>query len=170
MQLRAGEWFEAAGDVRRAARHFLEAKQADRALALLQDRVFTSFQRHRALPPPPDLSMIDPLLLLDAPDRLLGLATDLLLSGDPVRGGEYLDLLERVQPPIPPDSGLAARRAGARALRCMLTGQAAEAQAEALAARAIHGADAAPGRMERRRPVDPPERLHLAGGLRGGRA
>ena len=137
VQLRAGEWFESAGDVRRAARHFLEAKQADRALALLQDRVFTSFQRHRALPPPPDLSMIDPLLLLDAPDRLLGLATDLLLSGDPVRGGEYLDLLERVQPPIPPDSGLAARRAGARALRCMLTGQAAEAQAEALAARAI---------------------------------
>ena len=137
VQLRAGEWFESTGDVRRAARHFLEAKQADRALALLQDRVFTSFQRHRALPPPPDLSMIDPLLLLDAPDRLLGLATDLLLSGDPVRGGEYLDLLERVQPPIPPDSGLAARRAGARALRCMLTGQAAEAQAEALAARAI---------------------------------
>ena len=137
MQLRAGEWFEAAGDVRRAARHFLEAKQADRALALLQDRVFTSFQRHRALPPPPDLSMIDPLLLLDAPDRLLGLATDLLLSGDPIRGGEYLDLLERAQPPFPPDSGLAARRAGARALRWMLTGQAAEAQAEALAARAI---------------------------------
>jgi LuxR family maltose regulon positive regulatory protein len=137
VQLRAGEWFESAGDVRRAARHFLEAKQADRALALLQDRVFTSFQRHRALPPPPDLSMIDPLLLLDAPDRLLGLATDLLLSGDPVRGGEYLDLLERAQPPIPPDSGLATRLAGARALRCMLTGQAAEAQAEALVARAI---------------------------------
>ena len=33
--------------------------------------------------------MIDPKLLLDAPDRLLGLATDLLLSGDPVRGGEF---------------------------------------------------------------------------------
>jgi LuxR family maltose regulon positive regulatory protein len=137
VQMRAGEWFESTGDVRRAARHFLEAKQADRALALLQDRVFTSFQRHRALPPPPDLSMIDPLLLLDTPDRLLGLATDLLLSGDPVRGGEYLDLLERAQPPIAPDSGLAARRAGARALRCMLTGQAAEAQAEALVARGI---------------------------------
>ena len=138
VQMRAGEWFEAAGDVRRAARHFLEAKQADRALALLlQDRVFTSFQRHHALPPPPDLSMIDPLLLLDAPDRLLGLATDLLLSGDTARGGEYLDLLERSQPPIPPDSGLAARRAGARALRYMLTGQTAEAHAEALAARAI---------------------------------
>ena len=136
VQLRAGEWFESTGDVRRAARHFLEAKQADRALALLQDRVFTSFQRDPALLPPPDLSMIDPSLLLDAPDRLLGLATDLLLSGDPVRGGEYLDLLERAQPPIPPDSGLAARLAEGRALRCMLTGQADEAVAGVLAARA----------------------------------
>jgi LuxR family transcriptional regulator, maltose regulon positive regulatory protein len=136
VQLRAGEWFESTGDVRRAARHFLEAKQADRALALLQDRVFTSFQRDPALPPPPDLSMIDPTLLLDAPDRLLGLATDLLLSGDPVRGGEYLDLLERAQPPIPPDSELAARFAAGRALRYMMTGQAEEAVAEALAARA----------------------------------
>ena len=137
VQMRAGEWFESTGDVRRGARHFLEAKQADRALSLLQDRVFTSFQRDPALLPPPDLSMIDPSLLLDAPDRLLGLAADLLLSGDPVRGGEYLDLLERAQPPIPPDSGLAARLAEGRALRCMLTGQAAEAHAEALAARAI---------------------------------
>jgi LuxR family transcriptional regulator, maltose regulon positive regulatory protein len=136
VQLRAGEWFESTGDVRRAARHFLKAKQADRALALLQDRVFTSFQRDPALPPPPDLSTIDPKLLLDAPDRLLGLATDLLLSGDPVRGGEYLDLLERAQPPIPPDSRLAARLAEGRALRYMMTGQAVEAVAEALAARA----------------------------------
>jgi len=136
VQMRAGEWFESTGDVRRAARHFLEAKQADRALALLQDRVFTSFQRDPATPPPPDLSMINPSLLLNAPDQLLGLATDLLLSGDSVRGGEYLDLLDRAQPPIPPDSGLAARLAEGRALRCMLTGQADEAVAEALAARA----------------------------------
>src|SRR5689334_6212420 len=69
VHLRAAEWFESTGDVRRAARHFLATKQADRALALLQDRVFTSFQRDPALPPPPDLSMIDPKLLLDAPDR-----------------------------------------------------------------------------------------------------
>jgi LuxR family transcriptional regulator, maltose regulon positive regulatory protein len=136
VQTRAGEWFEFTGDVRRAARHFLAASQPDRALALLQDRVFTSFQRDPATPPAPDLSMIDPPLLLDSPDRLLGLATDLLLSGDPVRGGDYLDLLERAQPPIPPDSGLAARLACGRALRCMLTGQADEAVAEALAARA----------------------------------
>ena len=136
VQLRAGEWFESTGDVRRAARHFLAAKQADRALALLQDRVFASFQRDPSPPPPPDLSMIDPSLLLDAPGRLLGLATDLLLSGDPVRGGEYLDLLERAQLPIPPGSGLAVRFAEGRALRCMLTGRAEEAVAEALVARA----------------------------------
>jgi LuxR family maltose regulon positive regulatory protein len=136
VQLRAAEWFESTGDVRRAARHFLATKQAERALALLQDRVFSSFQRDPTLPPPPDLSMIDPSLFLDAPDRLLGLATDLLLSGDPVRGGEYLDLLEYAQPPIPPDSGLAARLAEGRAWRCMLTGRADEAVAEALAARA----------------------------------
>ena len=71
LQLRAAEWFEAAGDMRRAARHFLAAKQADRALALLQDRVLTDFLRDPALPPPLDLSMIDPSLLADAPDRLL---------------------------------------------------------------------------------------------------
>jgi LuxR family maltose regulon positive regulatory protein len=138
VQLRAGEWFESTGDVRRAARHFLAAKQADRALALLQDRVFTSFQCDPAMPPPPDLSTINPSLLREAPDRLLGLATDLLLSGDVARGGEYLDLLERAQPPISADSELAARLAGGQALRCMLTGQVDQAAAEAVAARAIN--------------------------------
>jgi LuxR family maltose regulon positive regulatory protein len=137
VQLRAGEWFESTGDVRRAARHFLATKQTDRALVLLEDRVFTSFQRDPALLPPPDLSLIDPKVLLGAPDRLLGLATDLLLSGDPVRGGEYLDLLERAQPPIPPGSALAARLAEGRALRHMMTGEAEAAVTEALAARAM---------------------------------
>ena len=99
----------AAGDTRRAARHFLAARQADRALALLADRVVTEFLRDPALPPPLDLSMVDPALLADAPDRLLALAADLLLSGDMARGGEYLDLLERAQPPIEPESRLAAR-------------------------------------------------------------
>ncbi len=50
LQLRAAEWFESAGDTRRAARHFLAARQADRALALLQDRVVTDFLRDPALP------------------------------------------------------------------------------------------------------------------------
>ena len=43
LQLRAAEWFESTGDTRRAARHFLAARQADRALALLQDRVVTDY-------------------------------------------------------------------------------------------------------------------------------
>ena len=43
LQLRAAEWFEATGDTRRAAHHYLAAQQADRALALLQDRVVPDF-------------------------------------------------------------------------------------------------------------------------------
>jgi LuxR family transcriptional regulator, maltose regulon positive regulatory protein len=112
LQLRAGEWFEAAGDTRRAARHFLAARQADRALALLQDRVIIGFLRDPMLPAPLDLSLIDPVLLADAPDRLLALVTDLLLWGDAARGGEYLDLLDRTQPSIAPGSKLAARACG----------------------------------------------------------
>ena len=91
----------------------------------------------RSLPAPLDLSMVDPSVLADAPDRLLALAADLLVSGDAARGGEYLDLLERIGPPIPPESRLAARFAAMRSLRYALTGQADEALAEGLAARAI---------------------------------
>jgi LuxR family transcriptional regulator, maltose regulon positive regulatory protein len=135
LQLRAAEWFESTGDARRAARHFLAARQADRALALLQDRVVTDFLRDPALPPPLDLAVIDSATLADAPDRVLALATDLLLSGDAARGGEYLDLVDRTQPPLVPGSELAARFAAARSLQYMLTGRMAEAVAEALAVR-----------------------------------
>jgi LuxR family transcriptional regulator, maltose regulon positive regulatory protein len=138
LQLRAAEWFESTGDARRAARHFLATRQAGRALALLQDQVVTDFLRDPALPPPLDLSMIDPALLADAPDRVLALATDLLLSGDAARGGEYLDLLDRTQPSVAPDSELAVRLAAARSLHQMLTGRVDKAVAEALAVRAIH--------------------------------
>ena len=137
LQLRAAEWFESTGDTRRAARHFLAAQQADRALALLQDRVVTDYLHDPALPAPLDLSMVDPSVLADAPDRLLALAADLLVSGDAARGGEYLDLLERARPSIPPESRLAARFAAMRSLHYALTGQADEAVAEGLAARAI---------------------------------
>lgn len=137
LQLRAAELFESTGDTRRAARHFLAARQADRALALLQDRVVTDFLRDPALPPPPDLAMIDSALVADAPDQLLALATDLLLSGDAARGGEYLDLLDRAQSPVVPGSKLAARLGEARSLHYMLTGRVDEAVAEALAVRAI---------------------------------
>jgi LuxR family maltose regulon positive regulatory protein len=124
-------------DIRHAARHFLAAQQADRALALLQDRVVTDFLRDPALPPPLDLSTVPASLLAAAPDRLLGLATDLLLSGDIARGGEYLDLLERAEPSLWPDSPLAARLAATRTLRYALAGDAGGAVTEALAARAI---------------------------------
>ena len=137
LQLRAAEWFEATGDTRWAARHFLAAQQVGRALALMQDRVVLDYLHDPALPAPLDLSMVSPSLLADAPDRLLALAADLLVSGDAARGGEYLDLLERAQPPIAPESRLAARFAAMRSLRYALTGQADEALAEGLAARAI---------------------------------
>jgi LuxR family transcriptional regulator, maltose regulon positive regulatory protein len=137
LQLRAAEWLESAGDTRAATRSFLAAGQADRALALLQDRVVTEFLRDPALPPPLDLSMVDPALLAQAPGRLLGLAADLLLSGDVVRGGQYVDLLERARPSIEPESPFAARVAVMRSLRFAETGKMNEAVAEALAARAI---------------------------------
>ena len=137
LELRAAEWFEFTGDSRRASRHFLAARQADRALALLEARVVTEFLRDPALPPPLDLSTVDPALLADAPDRLLALAADLLLSGDMARGGEYVDLLERGQLPIEPESRLAARLAALRSVRHGLLGQMDEAVAAALAARAI---------------------------------
>jgi LuxR family transcriptional regulator, maltose regulon positive regulatory protein len=135
LQLMAGEWFESTGDMRRAARHYLAAQQADRALALIQDRVVANFLRDPVLPGVPDLSMVDPSLLADAPERLLALATDLLTWGDTARGGEYLDLLERVQPTIPPGSELVARSAVMRSFHYSQIGQLDEAVSLALAAR-----------------------------------
>ena len=137
LQLRAAEWFEAAGDTWRAARHFLAARHADRALDLMQDRVVPGFLHDSALPAALDLSTVDPALLADAPDRLLGLAADLLLWGDPDRGGKYLDLLDRARPSIPPESRLAARFAVMRSFHYGITGQLDEAVRAGLGARAI---------------------------------
>ncbi len=137
LQLRAAEWFQAAGDTRRAARHYLAARQADRALALLEDQVVSDFLADPALPAPLDLSMIDASVLTDAPDRLLTVAADLLLSGDTGRGGQYLDLLERVQRPIPRESRLGARLLAFRSVRHVLIGQADQAVSAALEARSI---------------------------------
>jgi LuxR family maltose regulon positive regulatory protein len=137
LQGRAAEWFESAGDTRRAARHFLAAGQVDQALTLIQDRVVPDFLRDPGLPAPLDLSMVPPSLLADAPERLLGLAADLLLGGDPVRGGEYLDLVAQAQPPIVPGSRLAARFAAMRSFHCAQMGRLNEAVDEGLAARAI---------------------------------
>ncbi len=82
LQLRAAEWFEATGEIRRATRHLFAARQPDRALTLLQDRVIADYVRDPALPPPPDLSLVDPAVLVQAPDRFLALALDLGMSGD----------------------------------------------------------------------------------------
>ena len=141
LQRKAADWLELAGDARRAARHFLAAGEADRALALLQDRVVTDFVKDPAMPAPLELGEIDPALLAAAPERLLGLAADLLLSGDVTRGTEYLGLAERGPLAIEPGSRLAGRLAAARAFRHWLLGQPAEAVREVLAARA--SADAA---------------------------
>jgi LuxR family maltose regulon positive regulatory protein len=139
LQLLAGEWFESTGDTRRAARHYLAAQQADRALALIQDRVMADFLRDPVLPPAPDLSTVDPSLLTDAPGRLLALATDLLTWGDTARGGEYLDLVERAQPAMLPDPELVTRCAVMRSFHYGVTGQLDQAVSLALAARASQG-------------------------------
>ena len=137
LQLRAAEWFEAVGDTRRAARHLLAAGQGDRALILLHDRVVTDFLHDPASPEPLDPSMVDPSVLVGAPGRLLAVAVDLLLGGDIARGGEYLDLLERAQPPTPPEPRLAAQLEMARATRYMMAGQADQALDAIRTARAI---------------------------------
>jgi LuxR family maltose regulon positive regulatory protein len=139
LQLRAGEWSESTGDTRRAVRHFLTAQQADRALAILQDRVMTDFLRDPALPTALDLSTVAPSLLAEAPGRLLALAADLLLSGDAARGGQYLDLLERARPALLPDSELVARFAVMRSFHYVITGQLDQAVNLAFTARTSHG-------------------------------
>jgi LuxR family maltose regulon positive regulatory protein len=136
LQLRAAEWMEATGDTRRATRHFLAAQQVDRALALLHDHVATDYL-HDPAPAVLDLSLVDPALLVSTPDRLLGLAAHLLLWGDVVLGGQYLDQLERAQPAAAPDPRLAARLAAMQSLRHALAGEVRDALRHALAARSI---------------------------------
>jgi LuxR family transcriptional regulator, maltose regulon positive regulatory protein len=136
LHVRAAEWFEATGDTRRAARHFLAARQADRALALLQDRVVPDFLHDPGAPDPLDLTLVDPSPLVAAPDRLLGLAADLLLWGDAARGGEHLDLLQRAGQ-IPGSSPLAAHYAAMRSFQYGVTGHLEKCVDTALAARAI---------------------------------
>jgi LuxR family transcriptional regulator, maltose regulon positive regulatory protein len=137
LHLRAAEWLESAGDTRRAIRHLLAAQQVDRALDLLQDRVATDFLHDPAPPAALDLTSVDPASLLSAPDRLLALAAHLVLWGDVVRGGQYLDQLERAQPADAPDPRLAARLAGMQSVRHALSGEAHDALRYALAARRI---------------------------------
>lgn len=136
LQLRVAEWSEARGDTRSAAHHYLAAQRADRALALLQDRAVPDFLHVPAVPAPLALSIADPSMLAQSPEGLLGLAADLLLSGDTARGGEYLDLLERTGK-IPAESRLAARFAAFRSFRYGMAGQLEKAVRTAQGARAI---------------------------------
>jgi len=139
LQLLAAEWFETIGETRQAICYLLAARQVDRALALLQDRVAADFLRDPAPPGPLDLSMIDSCSLTDAPEQLLALAAHLLTWGDLARGGQYLDLVERAQSAIAPDSRLAARFATILSARHAVMGRVDKAVDEALAARAIRG-------------------------------
>ena len=135
LQLRAAEWFEAIGDARRAAWHYLAMQQADRALELIQNRVVHDFLHVPAVPEPLILNVADPSILAETPERMLGLAAHLLLSGDMARGGEYLDLLEHAGT-ITPGSGLAARFAAFQSFRYGVAGQLETAVQQAQAARA----------------------------------
>ena len=137
LQLRAAEWLESAGDTRAATRYFLAAGQADRALGLLQERVAADLLHDPAAPAVLDLSTVDPSLLTGVPERLLGLAADLLLWGDWVRGGQYLDLLERSHRR---SCRTRSWRPGSRCMRslhCALSGEATETVRYGLAARGI---------------------------------
>jgi LuxR family transcriptional regulator, maltose regulon positive regulatory protein len=137
LQSRAAEWYESAGEVRRAARHFIAARQADRALGLLQDKVVPDFVADPVMPGPLDLGVINPAELAGAPDRLLAVAADLLLWGDTARADQYLDVLEQTQPTLADDPRLAARFTAIRAFQHAVTGNVHQAVEEALAARVL---------------------------------
>jgi LuxR family maltose regulon positive regulatory protein len=137
LQLRSAEWFESGGDARHAARHFLAARQPRRALALLRDHGMAGFLKDPADPAPLDLSAVSPSLLVDAPDDLLALATDLLLSGDIVHGGQYLDLFDQAGSSVSFKPRLISRLAVMRAFRYALVGQLDQALGAALKARVI---------------------------------
>jgi LuxR family transcriptional regulator, maltose regulon positive regulatory protein len=136
LQLRAAEWFEVTGDPRRAAHHYLAAQQPDRALALLQDRVVPDFLQIPTMPAPLVLGLADSSLLVQTPERLMGLAADLLLSGDTAHGAEYLDLLGH-SGKIPAESRLAARLAAFQSFRYGVAGQLERSVRSAREARAI---------------------------------
>jgi LuxR family transcriptional regulator, maltose regulon positive regulatory protein len=137
VQLQAGEWFETIGDTRKAARHFLAARQVDRALAPMQDQVMADFLHDPVAPARLELGTVDPARLVSAPDQLLAVAADLLLWGDAARARRYFELLEQARPAIPSMSRLAARFATTLSFRYGLAGQPDQAVQEALAARAI---------------------------------
>src|SRR5262249_33468956 len=137
LQLRSAAWFESGGDTRNAARHFLAARQPRRALALLRDHGLAGFLQDPADLASLDLSAVSPSLLVDAPDDLLALATNLMLSGDIAHGGPYLDLFDPARPSTPFRPSLTSRLAVMRAFRCAAAGQLDRALGAALRAQVI---------------------------------
>jgi LuxR family transcriptional regulator, maltose regulon positive regulatory protein len=137
LHLRSAEWFESCDDARHAARHYLAARQPRRALGLLRDHGLAGFLKDPADPAPLDLSAVSPSLFVDAPDDLLALATDLLLSGDIAHGGQYLDLFDGVRSPTLSKPRLMSRLAVMRAFRYAAVGQLDGALGAALRARVI---------------------------------
>jgi LuxR family transcriptional regulator, maltose regulon positive regulatory protein len=134
---RAAEWYEAAGDATRAARHFFAAGQADRALNLMQDRVVTDFMQDPTAPGPLDLTMLTPAALAHSPSQLLTVAADLLIHGNTARAGDYLDLLAQTQPSAPLEPQPAFRLAALQCFYYALTGALTEAEGAASRARAV---------------------------------
>src|SRR5690348_16670985 len=137
LHARAAEYFEQTGDTPRATRHYLAARQINRALDLMQDRVITDFLQNPTPPSTLDLSMITPTTLTHSPDQLLAVAADLLLPGDVARAGEYLDLLAEMAETAPLEPKLAGRLAAMQCFRYALTGQVAAAEGAAARARVI---------------------------------
>ena len=132
---RAAEYFEQTGDTSRATRHFLAARQVNRALDLMQDRVVTDFLQNPAPPGTLDLTLVTPATLTDSPDQLLAVAADLLLRGDTARGREYLDQLAEAG--LPDSPRLAARFAALQCFYGTSIGQLNQAVRHADRARAI---------------------------------
>ena len=134
---RAAEYFEQAGDTPRATRHFLSARQVNRALDLMQNRVVTDFLHNPALPGALDLSMVTPATLTSSPDQLLTVAAHLLIRGDTTRAGDYLDHLAETTEDAPLEPKLAGRLAAMQCFYYGLTGQLTAAEGAASRARAV---------------------------------
>jgi len=134
---RAAAWLESAGDSWRATRHFVEAKQVDRALAIMQSRSVTEIMQDPDIPETLDLSMLPPSLLTDSPQQLLAVAADLLMRGSVERCGQYLDALGGVHRANPLEPRPAARFAAVRSCYHGVTGQMCEAADEVREMRAL---------------------------------
>jgi LuxR family maltose regulon positive regulatory protein len=103
----------------------------------MRDHGLTGFLEDPADPAPLDLSAVSPSLLAEAPDDLLALATNLVLSGDITHGGQYLDLFERARSSIQFTPQLASRLAVMQAFRSVAVGQLDSALGAALRAQVI---------------------------------